>query len=317
MYRYSFALDSFTPGPDTRSVIDILVLAVYILAYGAMGSVLGLAGVLWVRRREVRLMKTFLFLAYLTALFFLSGIRFGLREFAGWNGPVAVLVFDILERIAFASLIYFLPATINYILGRGWTHRRLFQVAAAAGFYLTAGTLSLLTAGSFITGGLAVVAFLLIVLFVLVDASRSLPMVRDERMRIALFLLYGLTFLILPLTQILPYVAQGYERIRFLAVSLYYLSIGITADVFFLRMLSDSAVSDETDGSVFSESCARSGLTPREIEIAGLIAQGLTYKEIAAELDISPNTVSNHVATIYRKTGTRSKVEMVNALRGT
>lgn len=310
-------LDASSRRPDTMFVIDILVFAVYILAYGAMGSVLGLSGMLWVRRREVRFLKTFLFLAYLTALLFFSGLRYGLQAFVGWNGPVAFLVFEILERIAFASLIYFLPATINYILGRSWTRKRLSQVIAAAGFYLTAGTLSLLTAGSLITGGLAVVAFLLIVFFVLVDASRSLPMVRDERMRIALFLLYGLTFLILPLTQILPYVALGYEEIRFLAVSLYYLSIGITADIFFLRMFSDSHVSGDDDGSVFSESCAKSGLTPREIQIAGLIAQGLTYKEIAAELDISPNTVSNHVATIYRKTGTRSKVEMVNALRGT
>ena len=139
-------------------------------------------------------------------------------------------------------------------------------------------------------------------------------MVQDEGMRIALFLLYGLTFLILPLVQILPYIAVGYERVLFLAVSLYYLAIGITADIFFLRMLSDGG--GEGDGAAFSASCVEAGLTPRESQIAGLIARGSTYKEIAAELDISPNTVSNHVATIYRKTGTRSKVEMVNALRG-
>ena len=282
-----------------------------------MGSVLGLSGILWVRRREVKLIKTFLFLAYLTVLFFLSGLRYALEAFAGWDGPAALLVFELLERVAFASLIYFLPATINYILGRCWTGRRLAQVILAAVFYLTAGTLSLLTAGALITGTLAVVAFMLIVLFVLVDASRSLPMVRDEGMRIALFLLYGLTFLILPLAQILPYVARGYERILFLAVSLYYLAIGTTADIFFLRMLSGDGRAGEAEGAVFAESCARAGLTPRESQIAGLIARGSTYKEIAAELDISPNTVSNHVATIYRKTGTRSKVEMVNALRGT
>ena len=296
---------------------DILVFAVYIIAYGAMGSVLGLCGTLWARRRETKLIKTFLFLAYLTALFFLSGLRYGLEAFADWGGPGVMLAFDLLERIAFASLIYFLPATINYILGREWTSRRLIQVLLAAVFYLTAGTLSLLVGGAVITGSLAVIAFMLIVLFVLVDASRSLPMVRDEGMRISLFLLYGLTFLILPLAQILPYVTRSYDRILFLAVSLYYLAIGITADIFFLRLLTDSGGSGDSDGTVFAESCTEAGLTPRESQIAVLIAKGSTYKEIAAELDISPNTVSNHVATIYRKTGTRSKVEMVNALRGT
>ena len=44
-------------------VTDILLFAAYVLAYGAMGSLLGLAGTLWYRDREQRIMKTFLFFA--------------------------------------------------------------------------------------------------------------------------------------------------------------------------------------------------------------------------------------------------------------
>ena len=43
------------------------------------------------------------------------------------------------------------------------------------------------------------------------------------------------------------------------------------------------------------------GLTPREVEVLRLLARGLSNKEIAARLTISPKTVGNHVEHIYAK----------------
>ena len=43
------------------------------------------------------------------------------------------------------------------------------------------------------------------------------------------------------------------------------------------------------------------GLTPREVEVLRLLARGLSNKEIAARLVISPKTVANHVEHIYAK----------------
>jgi HD-GYP domain-containing protein (c-di-GMP phosphodiesterase class II) len=43
------------------------------------------------------------------------------------------------------------------------------------------------------------------------------------------------------------------------------------------------------------------GLTPREVEVLRLLAQGLSNKEIAARLTISPKTVGNHAEHIYTK----------------
>jgi predicted ATPase/DNA-binding SARP family transcriptional activator/DNA-binding CsgD family transcriptional regulator len=51
-------------------------------------------------------------------------------------------------------------------------------------------------------------------------------------------------------------------------------------------------------------------LTPREQEIAALIARGLTNRQIAAELSISEHTVANHVAKILRKLGLRSRSQL-------
>jgi non-specific serine/threonine protein kinase len=56
-------------------------------------------------------------------------------------------------------------------------------------------------------------------------------------------------------------------------------------------------------------STKRSGevLSPREREIAGLVGQGLTTREMAAQLVVSERTVDNHVQHILRKLRGRSR----------
>jgi DNA-binding NarL/FixJ family response regulator len=50
-------------------------------------------------------------------------------------------------------------------------------------------------------------------------------------------------------------------------------------------------------------------VTPREREVLSLIAHGRTNRDIAEALEISPRTVSSHVASIYRKLGLGDRVE--------
>jgi HD-GYP domain-containing protein (c-di-GMP phosphodiesterase class II) len=50
-----------------------------------------------------------------------------------------------------------------------------------------------------------------------------------------------------------------------------------------------------------------SGLTSREVEVLALLARGLSNKEIAHQLGLSPKTVSNHVEHVYTKVGVQSR----------
>ena len=50
-----------------------------------------------------------------------------------------------------------------------------------------------------------------------------------------------------------------------------------------------------------------SGLTPREIEVLRSIAAGLTAKETARKLDISPKTADHHIQNIYGKIGVSTR----------
>jgi DNA-binding NarL/FixJ family response regulator len=54
-----------------------------------------------------------------------------------------------------------------------------------------------------------------------------------------------------------------------------------------------------------------SGLTAREREVLQLLAQGLSKKEIARQLYLSPKTVNSHAERLYEKLSVHSKSEAV------
>ena len=57
-------------------------------------------------------------------------------------------------------------------------------------------------------------------------------------------------------------------------------------------------------------------LSNREKEILEQLSRGLMYKEIAAELFISPETVRKHVYHIYEKLHVTNRIEAVNKYFG-
>lgn len=52
-------------------------------------------------------------------------------------------------------------------------------------------------------------------------------------------------------------------------------------------------------------------LTPKETRILGLLAEGLSNKEISQAMSIAGSTVKNHVSALMRKLGAQSRMQAV------
>lgn len=86
-------------------------------------------------------------------------------------------------------------------------------------------------------------------------------------------------------------------------------SVPVISDRSAIKKIEDLANQLRKSISIFN--APKFTLTPREMEVVELIRQGLSNKEVAAELCISPYTVKTLLRRIYEKTGVSTKTQLV------
>src|SRR5262249_13247098 len=57
-------------------------------------------------------------------------------------------------------------------------------------------------------------------------------------------------------------------------------------------------------------------LTPQELQIARFVAEGLSNKEVAAQLFLSPRTIDAHLRSVFAKLGIRSRTQLARLSLG-
>ena len=86
-------------------------------------------GVLYhLKEKKLWKFKGCLFLGYILFLLFTSGLRFYLYEIAGLRSDAVRIAVRLLYVTGYSLLIYYLPATINYLLNRPWKRTRLLWI---------------------------------------------------------------------------------------------------------------------------------------------------------------------------------------------
>jgi DNA-binding CsgD family transcriptional regulator len=75
-----------------------------------------------------------------------------------------------------------------------------------------------------------------------------------------------------------------------------------------------AAAADHPAEPLVDAFCARYGVSPREREVIGLLLEGRGTSEMASRLSISEHTVRDHLKSLYRKTGTRSRSELISVV---
>jgi DNA-binding NarL/FixJ family response regulator len=70
-------------------------------------------------------------------------------------------------------------------------------------------------------------------------------------------------------------------------------------------------------GTVDMHVCNQKTLTPRQLQLIRLVAEGLTNKEIAANLNLSQFTVKNHLRRVMRQLEAASRHDAVDVIRAT
>jgi DNA-binding CsgD family transcriptional regulator len=151
------------------------------------------------------------------------------------------------------------------------------------------------------------------------SAAKSFPGSRRRQLRnISLYgLVGGILITVLKLTEYRFLVVGHSLEIYGGIVAAIFAALGIWLGVTMTRKKSPGAISaslaDSPSGPFTADPLRLDelGITPRELEILGLIAAGLSNREIAERLFVSENTVKTHSSHLFEKLGAHRRTQAV------
>lgn len=228
--------------------------------------------------------------------------------------PLIVLnyVFEAFFIIDTSFVVVFVCRFVNWLIARPMSKIEIASTFVVGILYFIVSVLSSIINYpilSTIQPLLATLNVCYCITFILLSRKTiSNALVRD-----ALFVFFIVTLTTIPLL-VISSVWYDFRQLAFSIIELAYFIVHLTF-MFISMEKAENRRQKGADEEIKLEDLQEFHITEREFEVIKLIKKGMTNKEIGYELGISVNTVNNHIANIFQKTGVKSRIDLLNVLK--
>jgi DNA-binding CsgD family transcriptional regulator len=294
--------------------VNGIILFIYMLAFALGCMTLALAVVYQIQKPHSWTQLFIVCISSLMGCMMLSALQmiasvFMKSDFA--KRIVSIIIQSILTaNVVF--LVSFIPYFITWVIGHPWRNPYKTFFFTLSGVYLVSGVLNIIRP-KIVYSNLMEILFVVVIGFCLIVLTKNLNSIEEKDVRAVCITIMIVSVAMLPAigaTLVFP-------KVRTLMYGIYFLAFSITVMsylfVYFAQTGKEAKAGRNKELSL--QDLSEYHITERELAIIKLISRGLTNKEIAADLDISVNTVNNHVANIFAKTKVRSRIDLLNLLK--
>ena len=223
-------------------------------------------------------------------------------------------IYTITMYACMGFVIIFLPYFLSWVIAKPWRRIQILRFYPLAMVYFGMGLASLLVDSEVFDRWAFVVQtlmFLGMYVYCIVTLWVNLKNIEDRSSRGVALAINIVSLSLTPLSVFSIF----FRDVADFSYPVYVLAFSIIIMVYDYIRFGLDRQKQENKPELSFESLSRYKISEREFTVVQLICEGLTNKEIASQLNISVNTVNNHVANIFSKMEVRSRIDLLKALK--
>ncbi len=229
--------------------------------------------------------------------------------------PLLVLnyVFEAFYIIDTSFLVVFICRFASWLIARPMSRTGIVLTFAVGVLYLVTAVLTTVLNAPLLEMLQPLIAAVNVI-YCLVVMLCSRNSVENKLVKHAVVTFSIISFTTVPLLVLSALFIQ-WRSLAFCIIQLAYYIMHLVFMFIAIEKAEEDGLSRKRTGEPKLEDFAEFRITEREFEVIKLIKKGMTNKEIGFELKISVNTVNNHIANIFQKTGVKSRIDLLNVLQ--
>lgn len=318
-----------------NNIFNYILLILYLIAFIIGFSTIFYSIIYYIIERITWLKYYIVFLFLFGFLLLIRAIK--LLSFLAIPLFLSNSIFNILYyftlSVSMSLILYFIPAFLYRFLNLKWKVKENVLYLILSVIFFVLSILGIILNFNFYI--IANIIFYLLILYLLILGFINYKNIKDKMMKLIVKILGLITIYIYPImvyqlitinknsldigsidiTLVLFYIWWNLVMLGFLLW--YFINIVKNKNMFVNESLNNNSndlKNIENENNAIKKELKEEiiNLTKREKQILSYLLSGKTNKEVALILDISLNTVNNHVANIYDKSGVKNRVELVN-----